>query len=207
MPASAAGRSPGGLAPGRRREVSRHPSVIGTAPFVRGETMLSLDGAGQRRAGAGYPARRGTPGLRRGRHMKEGHAGSAAGGEYNIILGSGTGLEPRRPYRRPGHGDHPAGPFHPRRGTAAAAPLHPGGDLRGGHVRIRPRHGLIHLEDGAKLFRLEDAVSGLRIKLDDLFRAAHRPGTGRPAATVLPGARLDPASMPISFAREDRENG
>jgi lipoprotein-releasing system permease protein len=29
----------------------------------------------------------------------------------------------------------------------------------------------IHLEDGARLFRLDDAVSGVRIKLDDLFAA------------------------------------
>ena len=30
---------------------------------------------------------------------------------------------------------------------------------------------LIHLDDAAKLFRLDSAVSGLRIKLDDLFNA------------------------------------
>jgi lipoprotein-releasing system permease protein len=30
---------------------------------------------------------------------------------------------------------------------------------------------LIHMEDAAKLYRMPDAVSGLRLKLDDLFRA------------------------------------
>ncbi len=32
---------------------------------------------------------------------------------------------------------------------------------------------LIQLEDAAKLFRLDDAVSGLRLKLDDVFYAQH----------------------------------
>ena len=46
---------------------------------------------------------------------------------------------------------------------------------------------LIHLEDAQKLYRLDDRVSGVRLKLDDLFAA---PEVARELATTLRPRRL-----------------
>ncbi len=59
---------------------------------------------------------------------------------------------------------------------------------------------LIHLEDAARLYRLQDQVSGLRLKLDDLDRA---PMVGRKIASMLgPDYRVqDWAQTHVNFFR------
>ena len=170
-------------------EVERHPDVIGTAPFVSGETMLSLDGrvSGTLVQGILPDAEPRVSDV--GAHMKEGSLDLLQAGEYNIILGHelawtlGAVIGDQITVITPQAHFSPAGVLpRLRRFTLV-------GTFEVGMYEYDRGIALIHLEDGAKLFRLDDAVSGLRIKLDDLFAA---PRIAQELADRLPPAfRVD----------------
>jgi lipoprotein-releasing system permease protein len=152
-------------------EVSLHPSVIGTAPFVRGETMLSLDGRVSGTILQGILPDEEPRVSDVGEHMTEGHLGLLRGGEYNIILGKelawtlGARVGDQVTVITPQAHFSPAGVLpRLRRFTLV-------GTFEVGMYEYDRGIAFIHLEDGARLFRLDDAVSGLRVKLDDLFAA------------------------------------
>jgi lipoprotein-releasing system permease protein len=159
-------------------------NIIASAPYVSGETMLSN-------------GKRVTGGILRGivpdmeggvsdvvTHIKHGDLNLLRPGEYGIVLGSEmavalgvatgdsvtvvspqitigpTGLLPRlRRFKVVGIFE--VGMYEYDRGVA-----------------------LVHIEDAARLFQLDDRVTGLRLKLNDIFLA---PGVSRDLSRELQG--------------------
>jgi len=151
--------------------VAKHPDVRAIAPFVQGQGMIT-----------GGQAVRGT--LIRGidpeleqqvagfkNYMKRGALESLKSDEFNVILGSdlaalvGARVGDRINLIVPQGTVTPAG-VAPRLKTFRVS-----GIFEVGMYEYDSGLALIHLADGQKLFRLGDNVSGIRLKLDDLFQA------------------------------------
>ena len=166
-----------GLLDGRER-------LVASAPYVRGESMLSN---GKRVSGA---LLRGVlPELEGGvsdvvDHIKGGQIDLLRAGEYGIILGSelaialGAGLGDAITVVSPHVSVGPAG-IMPRLRRFTVV-----GIFEVGMYEYDRGVALIHIRDAAKLFRLGDNVTGLRLKLDDIFAA---PVVSRALANQLEG--------------------
>lgn len=161
-----------------------HPEVVGAAPFVEQETMLR---GGSRTAGA----------LVRGvdpasepqvsdihELMVRGQLSDLEPGQWGVLLG--TGLAARLGV---GPGDSvtifapeiratPAGVVpQVRRFTVA-------GLFEAGVHEYDTALAVIHYRDGQRLFRLDDNVGGIRLKLNDMMRAQR---VARELSADLPG--------------------
>jgi lipoprotein-releasing system permease protein len=168
-------------------------NVVGWAPFVKAEVMLS---ANQRVSGS---LLRGMLPENEGavsdinQKMQVGDLNSLEAGRFGIILGSSLAR-----YLRVGVGDKvtvitpqvtptPAG-ILPRLKRFTVTGL-----FEVGMYEYDRNLALIHLGDGSTLMRLNKGVTGLRIKLDDMFRA---PWVTRDMAKVLtPNYRISNWTM------------
>lgn len=151
--------------------VEKHPRVIGWAPYVQAQVMIN---AGRRVSGT----------LLRGvlpelepnvsevtTNIVSGSLDELKPGEYKIVLGNELanylGVIPgdKITVITPQINTTPAGILpRLRRFTVA-------GIFKVGMYEYDRNLALVHLNDAAKLSRLGDNVSGLRLKLDDLFYA------------------------------------
>ncbi|PCI67285.1 MAG: lipoprotein-releasing system transmembrane subunit LolC [Piscirickettsiaceae bacterium] len=152
-------------------QIDETDSVVGWAPFVKAEVMLS---ANQRVSG----------GLLRGvlpdkevmvsdidTKMVQGKLSDLVPGKFDIVLGIelanhlGVTVGDKVTVITPKLTPTPAGVLpRLRRFTVI-------GLFEVGMYEYDRNLALIHVDAGSKLLRLGDAVSGLRIKLDDMFRA------------------------------------
>jgi lipoprotein-releasing system permease protein len=148
------------------------PSVIGIAPFIRGEGMLT---SGQEVKGV----------LVRGvlpaeepkvsdvdKKMLSGELEDLKAGDYNIVIGRtlarilGVAVGDKVTLVTPQALSTPAG-ILPRLKRFTVT-----GVFEIGHNEYDSALAIIHLNDAAKLYRTRDNVSGIRLKLDDMFRAS-----------------------------------
>jgi len=142
-----------------------------------------------------------------GKHMRSGVSNALKPGEFGIVLGSElctgayrSGRETVVSLRRKGRSlrRHHC-PRLRQSGWSAYSNR---------HVRIRLRPRIHSLQDAQRLYRLTDAVSGVRLRLNDLLRA---PQVAARLARDLPGEsmpRTGPAAMANFFrAVENREAG
>ncbi len=147
------------------------PRVIGAAPYIRKEVMLSAG-----RAVTGALVRGILPELDPEvsdvwEHMLAGELADLRPGEFNIILGRGLarslGVMPgdRVTMVTPQASSTPAG-ILPRMKRFTVS-----GIFEVGMHEYDSALALVHIDDAAKLFRTEGGVTGLRLKLDDLFQA------------------------------------
>lgn len=148
-----------------------YPHIQGTAPFINGQVMINADRrvSGTMLSGIlpDYEAKVSEVATK----MKVGKLTDLVAGEYGIILGAelanylGVAVGDKITVISPQVNSTPAGVVpRMRRFTII-------GTFQVGMYEYDRNMALIHLDDAAKLFRLETAVSGLRIKLDDLFNA------------------------------------
>ncbi len=164
--------------------IEDQPHVLASAPFVSGETMLSN---GKQVSGAQL---RGVLPETEGRvsdvvsHIRGGDIGLLRAGEYGIILGSelavalGAGIGDAITVVSPHVTIAPTGILpRLRRFTVVAT-------FEVGMYEYDRGVALVHMHDAAKLFRLDAAVSGLRLKLDDVFDA---PQVAWQLGSQLPG--------------------
>jgi len=154
-----------------KQAVSTHPNVIAAAPYVRGETMLS---AGKQVSGA----------LIRGivpeqeaqvsdvlAHVRVGDARDLKAGEFGILLGSelaytlGVGVGDAVTVVSPQVIVGPTGVL-PRLKRFKVIGL-----FEVGMYEYDRGVALVHMQDAARLLRLGDDVTGVRLKLDDMFEA------------------------------------
>ncbi len=153
------------------KKVINKPHVIGSAPFVKGQVMVN---AGRRVSGTllrGIIPENEPKVSEVANKMKVGTLADLVPGKFSIILGAELanylGVMP---------GDKitvitsqvnstPAG-ILPRLKRFTVV-----GIFQVGMYEYDRNMALIHIEDAKKLFRLGDAVNGLRLKLDDLFNA------------------------------------
>ena len=151
--------------------LARHDRIVATAPYVRGESMLSM---GKRVSGALV---RGVLPGREGdvsdvvSHINGGDLDLLEEGKYSIILGSelaialGAGIGDSITVVAPQITIGPTGILpRLRRFTVT-------GIFEVGMYEYDRGVALVHLKDAAKLFRLDDNVTGLRLKLDNIFEA------------------------------------
>ena len=166
-----------------REELARYPGVVGVAPFVHAEGMISH---GDRVAGAllqGVLPELEPQVSELPHKLVAGEFGALTAGSYGIILGRdlaytlGASLGDQVVVITPQASLTPAG-FLPRLKRFTVV-----GIFSVGMYEYDSALALMHLEDAATLYRLDGGVSGLRLKLDDMFRA---PAVGRALAQELP---------------------
>lgn len=169
------------------------PEAIGWAPFVRAEVMLS---ANQRVSGS---LLRGVLPEKEGevsdidQKMVSGRLADLSPGEFGVVLGAELAN-----YLQVGVGDKvtvitpqvtptPAG-ILPRLRRFTVTGL-----FEVGMYEYDRNLALIHLDDGSKLLRLDGGVTGVRMKLDDMFRAPWV--THAVARTLTPNYRVSNWTM------------
>ncbi|MEN8108317.1 MAG: lipoprotein-releasing ABC transporter permease subunit [Pseudomonadota bacterium] len=167
-----------------RQSVSGHQQVLAVAPYISGETMLS---AGKRVSGAVV---RGILPDEEARvsdvlqHITRGDITQLQPGNYSIILGNelayslGVGLGGAVTVVSPQVMVGPIG-LMPRLRRFTVV-----GIFEIGMYEYDRGVALTHMQDAARLFQLDDDVSGVRLKLDDLFAA---PRVARELAATLSG--------------------
>nr|WP_223116052.1 lipoprotein-releasing ABC transporter permease subunit [Oryzomicrobium terrae] len=163
-------------------EARRHPDVKGAAPFVQAQSMLTFGDEVR-----GVVIRGVLPDMENqvadfGSHIKSGALADLKPGEFGIVLGS----EVARALRvfvgdkvtviAPQGSVTPAGVV-PRLKTFKVV-----GIFEVGMFEYDSGLALINLQDAQTLYRLGDNVSGVRLKLDDLFQA---PRVAREVARMI----------------------
>jgi len=145
--------------------------VEGAAPYVRGEGMISSGGKVNGTLVRGISPSRETAVSDIGDHMLEGHFDDLVAGEFNIILGFDLAravnarVGDKITLITPQATVSPVGVL-PRLKRFTVS-----GIFRIGMYQYDSALALVHIEDAAKLFRLPGQVSGIRLKLDDMFAA------------------------------------
>ena len=156
---------------GVAREAAAHPQVIAAAPFVNAQAMLTT-GAGVR----GSVVRGIVPRLEDqvadlGAHMVAGKLDALVPGEFRIVLGAelaralGAVTGDKVTLIAPQGLVTPAG-ILPRLKQFTVA-----GIFEVGMFEYDSGLALIQLEDAQRLYRMDERVSGVRLKLQDLFRS------------------------------------
>ena len=162
-----------------------HPEVVGAAPFVESQGMLTR--AGQVR---GVLIRGVSPSHEPrvseiGQYLVEGELGSLAPGRFNVLLGRDLALRldatvgARVTLVAPRAQITPAGVLPRMRRLTVA------GIFEAGHAQYDTALAVIHIGDAQRVFRLGRGVSGLRVKLTDMFDA---PRVSRDLARSFGGA-------------------
>ena len=171
-------------------QARRHKSVMATAPYVQEQGMLSFDEAVR-----GTMVRGVIPALEDtvadfGQHMKAGSFEALQPGRFGMILGRDLALA-----LRVGLGDKvtliaPQGLVTPAAVLPRVKQFEVVGIFEAGMYEYDSGLALIHLADAQALYRMGDAVSGVRLKLDDLFAA---PGVARELVTYIeePGLMIN----------------
>ena len=169
--------------PAVAKEVAKHPEVKGTAPYVTAQGLLTSGGNVH-----GAFLRGIVPELEDtvddlSRNMRRGELTALKPGEFNIVLGDALarqlGVLP---------GDvivlvAPQGQVTPAGVIPRLRQFTVVGTFNVGHYEIDSTLALVHLEDAQRVYRLGDQVTGVRVKLDDLFRA---PRVARELLPILP---------------------
>ena len=150
---------------------AQHPRVRATAPFVQAQAMLA---AGQAVRGAlvrGILPEEEEKVADIGQHMRSGSLADLRPGEFGIVLGAdlarGLGVLP---------GDKvalvaPQGLVTPAGVIPRLKQFTVVGSFEVGMADADAGLALVHLRDAQTLYQLGDAVSGVRLRLDDLFAA------------------------------------
>jgi lipoprotein-releasing system permease protein len=170
--------------PAVAERASRHPRVVGVAPYVQGEAMLTR---GRNVRGAlvqGVLPEREPEVSEIGDFMIAGSLDSLRPGEFNALLGKGLAsmlgarVGDKVTVVAPKATSTPAGILpRLRRFTVT-------GIFEVKHGQFDTQLAVVHVDDASRLFQLNDGVTGLRLKLDDMFLA---PAVGRELAADLPG--------------------
>ena len=164
--------------------VEHAPHVQATAPYIMAQGMLSFGQAVQGAIVRGILPTDEDKVAELGSHMRAGQLADLHAGEFGIILGAelaqSLGVQ---------MGDKvvllaPQGQFTPTGVVPRIKQFRVVGIFQIGMYEYDAGLALIHMDDAAKLYRMGDNVSGVRLKLDDLFLA---PAVARDLATKLAG--------------------
>ncbi|MBU1191038.1 MAG: lipoprotein-releasing ABC transporter permease subunit [Gammaproteobacteria bacterium] len=166
----------------------KNAEVVGTAPYIEAETMLTQ---GSRVSGAilrGILPSTEPAVSDVGEHMKAGQLTDLKPGEYGIVLGSelalliGAQVGDKITVVSPQANITPIGTMpRLRRFTVV-------GLFEVGMFEYDRGVALVHIDDAAKLFQLDNRVSGVRLKLKDMFtvqQVTQELGTQLPVETRI----------------------
>ena len=178
----------------------QQPDVKAAAPYVSAQGLLTSGGNVH-----GVFLRGVIPELEDtvddlGRNMRRGELSALKPGQFNIVLGEplarSLGVIP---------GDvivlvSPQGQVTPAGVIPRLRQFTVVGTFNVGHYEIDSTLALINIEDAQRLYRFGDKVSGVRLKLDDLFRA---PAVARELMRLLPPnlSVIDWTRMNVTYFR------
>ncbi|MGL4410509.1 MAG: lipoprotein-releasing ABC transporter permease subunit, partial [Zoogloea sp.] len=152
-------------------EVSKHPRVLASAPFVQAQGMLSFDQSVRGSLIRGVLPDAEDKVADFAQHMKSGRLEDLQPGRFGIILGADLA---RALHVMPGDKVTLIAP----QGLVTPAAILPRlkqfqvvGIFEVGMFEYDSSLALIHMQDAQTLYRMEDRVSGVRLKIDDLFAA------------------------------------
>ena len=154
-----------------RELAMKNPDVVATAPFVDGQGLLAYSSNVRGTIIRGIIPADEEAVANLGRDMRVGKLNSLVAGEYNIVLGAdlarllGVKMGTKLQLITPQGSVTPAG-MVPRLRSFTVS-----GIFSSGHFEYDSTLALIHIKDAQVLFRLEDNVSGVRLKLNDTNRA------------------------------------
>jgi lipoprotein-releasing system permease protein len=162
--------------------VARHPRVQAAAPFVQAQGMLTFDGQVRGVMVRGILPEAEDKVADFARYMRSGKLTQLRPGEFGMILGG----ELARALRAQA-GDKvtllaPQGLVTPAAILPRMKQFRVIGIFEAGMFEFDSGLALIHMEDAQRLYRMDDRVSGVRVKLDDLFAA---PKVGRELLRLL----------------------
>jgi lipoprotein-releasing system permease protein len=165
-----------------RQKARERPDVIGAAPFVNGQGLLTF-GSNVRGIGVrGIDPSEENAVSDLGKNMRIGQITSLRPGEYGMVLGMELAralhvqVGDRIQLLTPQGNITPAGVVPRIRSFTVV------GMFGSGHYEYDLNLALIHIRDAQVLFRLDDAVSGIRLKVSDLD---HAPAIARDLAKSL----------------------
>jgi lipoprotein-releasing system permease protein len=150
---------------------ARHPEVVATAPFVTGQGLLTNGPKVHGVVVRGILPEQEERVAEIGKHMKYGSLDALKPGEFGIVLGrelaAALGAMP---------GDRivmvaPQGQVTPAGIVPRMRQFTVVGIFQVDHFEFDSGLALLHIEDARKLFRFDDAVTGVRLRLKDLFQA------------------------------------
>lgn len=176
----------GGLAEWRDavKLAQHHPEVVGTAPYVETQAMLVMGGAVTGALLRGIDPELEPAVSDVGMHMVAGTLGDLVDGQYSIVLGKelaallGAGVGDKVTVVTPQAVITPVGTMPRLKRFTVSGIFEVGmGDYDRGIA-------LVNIRDAARLGNLGDAVTGVRLKLADLYEA---PRVSRELAAELPG--------------------
>jgi lipoprotein-releasing system permease protein len=161
----------------------QHPRVV-VAPYVQGEAMLTRGRYVRGALVQGVLPEMEPEVSDIDKFMTAGNLASLRPGEFNVVLGNGlaaalgVGVGDKVTLVAPKATSTPAGILpRLRRFTVT-------GIFEVKHGQYDNQLAVVHVEDAARLFQLDGGITGLRLKLDDMFLA---PAVGRELAADLPG--------------------
>lgn len=150
---------------------AKNPEVVASAPYVSAQGLLSNGSAVRGVFIRGVDPAREEQVSDLGQHMKAGRLEALRPGEFGIVLGIelaralGVATGDKVVLIAPQGQVTPAGVMPRLRQFTVV------GVFSVDHFEYDSGLALLHIEDAQKLFRLEGAVSGVRLKLHDLFKA------------------------------------
>lgn len=150
---------------------SKLPNVQASAPYISAQAMLSYYQGVQGAIVRGVIPSAEDKVADLGKHMKAGRLDDLRAGEFGIVLGVDLALSLGAKI-----GDKvvlmaPQGQFTPTGVVPRLKQFTLVGLFQIGMYEYDAGLALIHIEDAAKLYRMGQNVSGVRLKLDDLFDA------------------------------------
>jgi len=164
--------------------VARHPRVRAAAPYVQAQGMLSFDGQVRGMMVRGILPEAEDKVADFARYMKAGKLDALRPGEFGMVLGSelARALRVRQ-------GDKitllaPQGMVTPAAILPRIKQFRVVGIFEAGMFEFDSGLALVHLNDAQKLYRMDGRVSGMRLKVDELFAA---PQIGRELMRYLDG--------------------
>ncbi|MGB7543899.1 MAG: lipoprotein-releasing ABC transporter permease subunit [Burkholderiales bacterium] len=166
------------------QDAAGHPQVLAAAPFVNAQAMLAFGGNVRGAVVRGVEPKLEEKVADIGSHMIAGRLEALAPGEFGVVLGSelARALGARA-------GDKvtliaPQGLVTPAGVLPRLKQFTVTGIFEVGMFEYDSGLALIDLADAQKLYRMDDRVSGVRLKLADLFQARQ---VARELLTRLPG--------------------
>ena len=151
--------------------VRGQPEVQASAPYIMAQGMLSFGQAVQGTIVRGVLPEQEDKVAEIGQHIRAGRFDALKPGGFGIVLGAdlalalGVGINDKVVVMAP------QGQFTPTGMVPRLKQFRVVGIFQVGMYEYDSALALIHLQDAATLYRMGDKVSGLRLKLDDLYRA------------------------------------
>ena len=150
------------------KQVDGQPKVVASAPYINAQGMLSYGSAVQGTLVRGvlpsYEAKVGDI----ANNMKVGKLSDLRAGEFNVVLGSDLAILLGVSVGEKVVLMAPQGQFTPTGVVPRIKQFNVVGLFETGNQQYDASLAIIHLEDAAKLYRMGDKVSGLRLKLVNL---------------------------------------